>query len=113
MFKSESKNGLLILKVELKRATFKDSDQFKSYFEEELKNKYLGVIIDLSKCEFIDSAFLGTILYASKLISNSGAQLKLVACHVDTEALLDLTGISKLLRVYESLSEAETSFKIS
>lgn len=113
MFKSEIKSGLLILKVELKRATFKDADQFKSYVEGELKQKFFGVIIDLSKCEFIDSAFLGSILYASKQISNLGLQLKLVACQIDTEALLDLTGISKLLRVYQTLSEAEGSFHIS
>jgi len=113
MFEIEYKKGLSVFKVELKRATYKDSEEFKEFLVKELQNKPKGVVIDLSQCEFIDSAFLGSILYGSKIISNNGGELRLVACHMDTEALLDLTGISKLIQVYESVNEAEKSLKIS
>lgn len=113
MFTSEHKKNLLIVKVDLKRATYKDSEEFKKYLIKELEDKPPNVIIDLSKCEFIDSAFLGSILYGSKIISNNRGVLRLVACHIDTEALLDLTGISKLIKVFESVSEAEKSLKDS
>lgn len=113
MFEIEHKKGLSVFKVDLKRATYKDSEEFKEFLVKELQNKSKGVVIDLSKCEFIDSAFLGSILYGSKIISNNGGELRLVACHMDTEALLDLTGISKLIQVYETINEAEKSFKLS
>lgn len=109
-FESEKSSDILILKVNTQRATFKKSDGFRDYFLKNVDGKFLKVIIDLSRCEFMDSSFLGIILYITKKVKVSGGKLTIFAVQSDTTALLELTGVSKLIETYDTLEKAKKSF---
>ncbi len=111
-FLSEKIDDVVIETVEISRATFKEADNFKKLLNQDIDRGYLKIIIDLSKCVFIDSTFLSAIVTALKRVSKSGGNLKLVGVHSETQALLDLTGTSKVFEIYDSKDEAVKSFSV-
>ena len=111
-FFSEEIKDVVVEVVDINRATFKESEEFKKFLEKDIDKGYLKIIIDLSNCNFIDSTFLSTIVTALKKISKIGGNLKLVGVHSETQALLELTGTVKVFEIYENRSKAIESFKV-
>jgi anti-anti-sigma factor len=69
------------------------------------------VIIDLSRVTKIDSAGLGQLMSCySHLVKNRGA-LKVLNPKPEVKKLLDMTGISKLIPLYQDEQEAVSSFR--
>lgn len=96
--------------VDINRATFKEAEQFKKLLDKDIEKGNLKIIVDLTKCKFIDSTFLSTIVTALKKVSKVSGNLKLIGVHSETQALLELTGTVKVFEVYASREEAITSF---
>ena len=111
-FFSEKINDIVIETVEISRATFKEAENFKKQLNHDIDRGYIKIIVDLSKCAFIDSTFLSTIVTALKKVSKIGGNLKLASVHSETQALLELTGTVKVFEIYASKDEALKSFSI-
>jgi anti-anti-sigma factor len=107
---SEKKNGILIEKLNLKRATTKDAEEYRKHLLNEIDGGAKKIIIDLSSCEFMDSSFLGSIIAIFKKLSESGGELKLIVTQQDIRILLEITSINKFIEVYETKKEAISSF---
>ncbi|HSW56389.1 MAG TPA: STAS domain-containing protein [Ignavibacteriaceae bacterium] len=110
LIRSEKK-GIILFRVNLVRATLKESDKFKDMLKKDIdsgKNKF---VIDLSFCEFIDSTFLGTIVLSLKKVTAIGGDIKLVGFQPAVRSMLELTRISKVFETFESTDEALRSFK--
>lgn len=110
-FHSEKKNNIIIVTVNLKRATNTTAEKFKLNFLNNIKNEHKKYLIDLSQCEYMDSSFLGSIIFIYKKISTSGGELKLVAPHQDIKILLEITSVNKFVDVYETKKDALMSFR--
>ena len=110
IFKSEEKKGIIIETVILKRAIASEAEEFKLHFLNNIKPKIKNYIIDLSRCEYMDSSFLGSIIFIYKKISESGCNLKLVVKTQDIKILLEITSINKFIDIYETRSEAIKNF---
>jgi anti-sigma B factor antagonist len=109
-FKSEKINDVVVEIVEIKRATFKEAEDFTKLLNRDIDTGYSKIIIDLSMCSFIDSTFLSTIVTALKKVSKIGGNLKLIGVHSETQALLELTGTVKVFEIFSSRHEALSSF---
>lgn len=110
-FIRSEKNGIIIFRVNLFRATLKEAEEFKSMLNKDIdfgKNK---LVIDLSFCEFIDSTFLGTIVISLKKVTAIGGDIKLIGFQPAVRSMLELTRISKVFETFESTDEALNSFK--
>jgi anti-anti-sigma factor len=110
IFSSEEKNNVIIETVNLKRAITNEAEEFKTHFLNNVNSKNKRYIIDLTKCEYMDSSFLGSIIYVYKKISESGGELKVVAPHQDLKILLEITSVNKFVDVFETKSAALKSF---
>jgi len=111
-FFSEEIKDVVVEVVDINRATFKESEEFKKFIDNDIEKGHLKIIIDLSNCDFIDSTFLSTIVTALKKVSKIGGNLKLVGVHSETQALLELTGTAKVFEIYKNRSMAIESFKV-
>jgi anti-anti-sigma factor len=109
-FSSEKINDVVVESVEISRATFKEAEDFKKHLNQDIEHGYIKIIVDLSKCAFIDSTFLSTIVTALKKVSKAGGILKLAGVHSETQALLELTGTAKVFEIYPSKDLALKSF---
>ncbi len=69
-----------------------------------------NVIIDLKSVEMMDSSGIGLIVGRYKLTSSLGG--KFAVCNADSNIrrMLELSGITKVIKYYNTLTEAEKSF---
>ena len=105
------KKGVILLKVNLVRATLKEADEFKNILKKDIDSGQKKLVIDLSYCEFIDSTFLGTIVISLKKVTAVGGDIKLVGFKPAVRSMFELTRISKVFETFESTDEALSSFK--
>ncbi|MGB8316877.1 MAG: STAS domain-containing protein [Ignavibacteriaceae bacterium] len=109
-FHSQEQNKIIIVTVNLKRATNTAAEEFKLNFLNNIKNEHKKYLIDLSQCEYMDSSFLGSIIFIYKKISESDGELKVVAPHQDIKILLEITSVNKFVDVYDTKTAAIKSF---
>lgn len=64
------------------------------------------VIVDLSETSFIDSAALGVLVQETKRLEGRGHSLVLVTSDPRTMRVVELTGLSGVLRTYATLQDA-------
>ncbi len=72
-----------------------------------------NMILNLRGIDFIDSSGLGVILGRYKLISKRGGKLGAVAVSPQVKRIFELSGMLKLLSIYENTDQAEDAFDIS
>ena len=101
---------VVILKVNLPRATFKEAEIFRDKILYDILTNKLKIIIDLSICEYIDSTFLGALVIALKKISERGGEIKYVIPKPEALYLLKLTGLYGVLNLYRTSEDAVDSF---
>jgi anti-anti-sigma regulatory factor len=95
-----------VIKVNLDRAVIEYAESFKSYFNIEQTLNNNDYIIDLSKALFLDSTFLGAIIYSIKLANSRGADLSIIVDLNKVKILSHLKNHSNIMKIYPSLEEA-------
>jgi anti-anti-sigma regulatory factor len=104
-------NGVVILEVNLTRAILNEAIDFRKIVEEEINSGQTQLVIDLSKCDYIDSAFFGTIIMASKMLINIGYKLKVVKPTIVGESIFIHTKTPKVFDKYKTREDAIKSFE--
>jgi len=103
-FNREFVNDILIIEVNSSSATTQHADEFSKIIKAEIKEDRKKIVIDLSQCKFVDSIFLGVLIYASKELKNNHGQLKIVE---PTKLPSEIFSISKSLHLLEYFKTRE------
>jgi anti-anti-sigma factor len=109
-FEKKAINDVIIEIVNLSRATFKEASEFKNILNEDLEKKFKKVVVDISQCEFMDSTFLGVLVYAQKRISSQGGEIKLVEPASVFQTLLEKTSTLRIFDTHKTVQDAVKSF---
>lgn len=109
-FIKDIKGEVLVEIVHLKRATVMESDDFREILMTDVKNGWKKIVVDLSKCSFMDSTFLGSLVIAQKALAKIGGDLRISGAKGDSQAILELTGTSRIFQYYETVDDAVASF---
>jgi anti-sigma B factor antagonist len=64
------------------------------------------LVIDLTRCDFVDSTGLATLLHGAKPAQNGESNVALVCIGGEVRKLLELTAIDRTIPVYEALDDA-------
>lgn len=104
-------DGYLVEIVNITRATTKEAKEFKQILDEDILYGHHNLIVDLSKCEFMDSTFIGVMVVTYKKLRGRGGQMKLVKPGLYANSLLNYTGTIEIFETFESLEEAVKSFQ--
>jgi anti-anti-sigma factor len=110
-FTREIVGDVLIENVNFSRATFKEAGIFKERLVFDILRNNLKVIIDLSRCEYIDSTFLGSLVVVLKKMTERGGEIKYVIPQPSAMYLFKITGLYGVLNLYRNKEEALESFK--
>ena len=103
-------NNVVIITVNLPSATLQYADEIDSILQHEIKTEHKNIIIDLSQCKFIDSIFLGALIYASKQMKETSGQMRIIEPAKLPQELLSIPTTLHLLELYKSREEAINSF---
>jgi anti-anti-sigma factor len=107
-FERTTDNKVVVLNVNLVRATLKEAEEFKSHLMEEIGNGNKKIVVNLSRCEFIDSTFLGSLVVTLKKVTGIGGDLRLVGFQPAVSSMFELT---RMYRVFESFKTPEEAVK--
>jgi len=105
-FEKHYSGDIVIISVNISRATVREAHEFKSFIDEEIKKKKLKIIIDLSQCDFIDSTFIGVLVVTLKRLAELGGELRIVEPPSIAHTILTVTGTLNIFNTHKSKSEA-------
>ena len=103
--------GVYVIIVNLIRSTINEANDFRKIIEKEITSGHTDLIIDLSKCDYIDSTFFGAIIMALGMMKDVDKKLKVVIPINPKEEIFVTTNTLKLFDLYDTREEAINSFK--
>jgi anti-sigma B factor antagonist len=83
---------------------------FRPWFKELIARGDRFIVLDLSGVSFCDSAGLNVLIGAWRQADASGAVLVLACVPEPVRRILEMTGANQLLRVYDTVTDAEAVF---
>ena len=104
-------DGVIVIAVNLTRAILNESITLRKIVEEEINSGQTQLIIDLSKCDYIDSTFYGAIVMASKRLINIGYKLRVVEPAIVGQSIVFSVNTYKVFDKYKTRVEAILSFE--
>jgi anti-anti-sigma factor len=110
-FEREIQYDIVIEKMNISRATFREAEDFRKFIEADVYSGWNKFIVNMGPCEYIDSTFIGILVNTFKLIERSGSDLKLVCDNNEVRAILEITRISEIFEIYRNTDSALKSFK--
>jgi len=102
---------VFVIEVNLIRSTINEAIAFRKITEEEINSGHTKLVIDLSKCDYIDSTFFGAIVSASKMLIDLGFKLKVVKPGIVEEYIFTYTDYRNVFDKYKTREEAIKSFE--
>ena len=102
--------GVFVIAVNLIRATINEAIAFRKIVVEEINSGQTQLVIDLSKCDYIDSTFFGVIVKISRMLIDIGSKLKVVKPSMVGESIFSHTNYLKVFDKYKTREAAIKSF---
>ena len=68
-------------------------------------------VIDLTGVSFMDSSGIGVIIGRYKLVKSFGSEVIIVSSNNTIDRILDMSGIRKIIKVYQRLDDALASIQ--
>jgi len=99
-------DDIVVIKVNLLRATLVEAKDFKRFINSEIEQKKLKIIVDLSLCQFIDSTFIGVLVVTLKRMADMGGELRLVEPDSIAHSILAATGTLNIFNLYKTCEDA-------
>ena len=110
-FEKELSGDILIEKINLLRATSVEASIMKKRLFENIHLSKKKIIVDLSKCYFIDEIFLGALVVSLKRSRETGGDIKIVMTLSVAKKTTNITGFQKVFENYSSVEDALRSFR--
>ena len=107
--KTETKNGLMICRVE-GDIDINTSPDIKKAFEKIVTKKEPKVVVNLSKVTYVDSSGLATLVEILKNMRSYGGRLKLTNLSPKIRSLFEITKLEKLFDITAEEEEAVSAF---
>jgi len=84
-------------------------DDFKKEFRQVLETSAVGVVVDLSRTMFIDSAGLGALVSLLKSCNQHGKRLAMASPTAQIRQIIELTRLHRLLDIYDGVEAAKNA----
>ena len=104
-------DDIFVLVVNPTRATISEAITFRKIVKEDINSGHTKLVIDLSKCDYIDSTFFGAIIVASRMLIDIGFKLKVVKPAPGGEHIFTYTNYAKVVDKYKTREDAIKSFE--
>ncbi|MCR4416829.1 MAG: STAS domain-containing protein [Ignavibacteria bacterium] len=103
-------NDIFVVDVNIPRTSIYLANDFKELIFNAIENGEKYIIVDFSKCEFVDSTFLGVLVISYKRLIPIGGNIHLVVNNQNIIASLDMTRMSKIFKIFSTVDEAVNNF---
>ena len=104
-------DGVFVIVVNCTRSTMLEANEFKKLIKEEISSGHNKLVIDLSKCEYVDSTFFGAIMMTFGMMTDKGYKLKVVKPSILGNDIFTSTNTLRLFDLYKTREDAIKSFE--
>ena len=105
--KTESKNGLMICRVD-GDIDINCSPDLKKIFDKLISQKTPKIVIEMTKVTYVDSSGLATLVGILKNMRSYGGKMRLAGMSPKIKSLFEITKLDKLFEIMASEEEAIT-----
>ncbi|MCX8056183.1 MAG: STAS domain-containing protein [Ignavibacteria bacterium] len=112
MIQSIKQDKVLIVDVNIPRTSIYLANDFKDIIFNAIDSGEKYIIVDFSKCEFVDSTFLGVLVVSYKKLLPIGGNIHIVVNNPNVIASLEMTRMDKIFKIFPSVQEATENFVI-
>ncbi len=109
-FLREYEDDVLILTVNLKQATFWESDTFNSIFVSEIGNGCRKFVVDLRSCNSVDPVFLGVLIVTLKKLASLKGSIKIIVPEIGFNLEKSTMYSLRLFETFKTKKNALESF---
>lgn len=109
-FEREVIGGVVIEKINMTRATVREAQKFKERLLDVSLRGSNRIIVDFSKCTYVDSSMIGAMVILLKRISEKGGELRVVIPEMEAFQVFTVTGLYRVFNLYKSVDEALKDF---
>jgi len=106
-------DGVLILEARGRITLGRETESLRQRLKAAGDSGHKHIVLDLEGVDYIDSAGLGTLVAGAASVRRAGGELKLANLTARVHDLMQITRLSTLFEVYDSLDKARTSFTAS
>lgn len=104
-------DDVLVVLINLSRGTLNEAKQLGDILDEEISGGCKKIVVDLEKCTFIDSTFIGTLVVQYKKLNKNGGKIKLVLPTVQRDLIFAVTNTLGFFDTFRSRKDAVNSFQ--
>ncbi|HVO73527.1 MAG TPA: STAS domain-containing protein [Ignavibacteriaceae bacterium] len=97
---------IYVIRLNFTRATLKEAAKFKEIVNMAFIQKYRKFIIDLDDVSFIDSTFLGVLVWAQKKLSTQEGEMTLIGIDKDIYTIIGAMNLIKLFKISDNMESA-------
>ena len=104
-------DDVFVIGVSVTRSTIIEAKEFRKIIEGKIIPGNNRIVIDLSKCEIIDSTFFGVVILALQKMIDIGGKLKVIEPVNPKEDIFTTTNTLRLFDLYKTREDAIKSFE--
>lgn len=106
------RKDILIVSINIARAVMHEAAQFKKYLDQ-IMDENQKIIIDLTRCFFFDSTFLGVLVNSLKKSVNFDGDIRLVMGEETKSIIFHVVNMDKVFKTFDNIEDAMNSYESS
>lgn len=112
-FEEEQNGDITIININVPDATLKHAANFKKYMMRLIESDSKKVLINCANISYMDSTFLGSLVFSLKKMATVGGQLKLILGNVESPVwtMFETTRMFRVFKTYPDIETALESFE--
>jgi len=103
---SELDNGIRVIKL-IGRLDMEGTNIIDKQFVEHCAGDNVFVLVDLSQVNYLSSIGIPMLITSAKGVASRGGRMAFLNAQANVKSVLDITGVSNMIRIYKDLETAK------
>jgi anti-sigma B factor antagonist len=103
---NELENGIRLIKL-IGRLDMEGTNSVGIQFAEHCAGERVFVLVDLSQVHYLSSIGIPLLITSAKAVASHGGRLAFLTPQSNVKYILDITGVSNVIRIYKDLETAK------
>lgn len=114
IFVEKTPGGIIVVKVTHSEATLRYAMEFRNTITDLMLAGKYKIVVDLSETTFMDSTFLGVLVFSLKKTIANGGGMTLIRSRNESPVwtMFELTNMVKVFKIFEEPKAALASFEL-
>lgn len=110
MIQSVKHDKILIIDVNIPRTSIYLANDFKDLIFRAIEDGEKYIVVDFTKCDFVDSTFLGVLVVSYKKLIPLGGNIHIAVNNPNIITSISMTRMDKIFKIFSDVTEAIESF---